>query len=259
MIEEHVNNLKKLGLSTYEANAYIALTSLISSTAVKVSEKSGIPRTKIYDVLKSLTKKRYIEVENGRPLIYHVKSPVITLEKEKEKFTESLDKTIATLNSIYEDEISQVQAPIWRISGIKNIIQKELEIIQRSKKILSLRIGFLFDEEVNLLLDALADKNNEIEINILASPYTYIENKKVDVIELFKKEGISIYKANIPFVKMITSDSKELLHIYAKSSQDKKTVIPYSAIGIWNQYEDVAKNYEDRFIKQLENQQKMIN
>ena len=110
MIQEHVNNLKKLGLSTYEATAYITLTSLISATAVKISEESTIPRTKIYDVLKSLAKKEYIEIENGRPLIYHVKSPLITLEKEKEKFTESLDKTIVTLNSIYEHEISQVKS-----------------------------------------------------------------------------------------------------------------------------------------------------
>lgn len=252
MIQEHVNNLKKLGLSTYEATAYITLTSLISATAVKISEESTIPRTKIYDVLKSLAKKEYIEIENGRPLIYHVKSPLITLEKEKEKFTESLDKTIVTLNSIYEHEISQVQAPIWRISGIQNIIQKEIEIIQRSKETLSLRIGFLFKDEYDAIINALVDKNNEIDINILASPYTYIENKKIDVIDLFKKEGLAIYKANIPFVKMITSDSKELLHIYAKFSEDKKSVIPYSAIGIWNQYEDIAKNYEDRFKKQLE-------
>ena len=237
MIQEHVNNLKKLGLSTYEATAYITLTSLISATAVKISEESTIPRTKIYDVLKSLAKKEYIEIENGRPLIYHVKSPLITLEKEKEKFTESLDKTIVTLNSIYEHE---------------NIIQKELEIIQRSKETLSLRIGFLFKDEYEAIINALVDKNNEVDINILASPYTYIENKKIDVIDLFKKEGLTIYKANIPFVKMITSDSKELLHIYAKFSEDKKSVIPYSAIGIWNQYEDIAKNYEDRFKKQLE-------
>ena len=141
---------------------------------------------------------------------------IITLEKEKEKFTESLDKTIVTLNSIYEHEISQVQAPIWRISGIPNIIQKELEIIQRSKETLSLRIGFLFKDEYEAIINALVDKNNEVDINILASPYTYIENKKIDVIDLFKKEGLAIYKANIPFVKMITSDSKELLHIYAK-------------------------------------------
>ena len=72
-----------------------------------------------------------------------------------------------------------MQAPIWRISGIPNIIQKELEIIQRSKETLSLRIGFLFKDEYEAIINALVDKNNEVDINILASPYTYIENKKI--------------------------------------------------------------------------------
>ena len=35
----------------YEAQAYVTLTSLIQATAVEVSEKSGIPRSKIYDIL----------------------------------------------------------------------------------------------------------------------------------------------------------------------------------------------------------------
>ena len=49
--------LKKLGLTMYEAQAYVTLTSLISSTATEISEKSGIPRSKIYEVLKGLVQK----------------------------------------------------------------------------------------------------------------------------------------------------------------------------------------------------------
>ena len=40
-------------------------------------------------------------------------------------------------------------------------------------------------------------------------------------------------------------------HIY-KFSQDKRKVIPETAIGIWNKYEDVARNYDERFLNQLE-------
>ena len=41
------------------------------------------------------------------------------------------------------------------------------------------------------------------------------------------------------------------MHIYAKFSEDKRTVIPESTIGILNKYEDIAKNYDERFMNQL--------
>ena len=84
-MDENIAILKGLWLTMYEAQAYVTLTSLISSTANEVSEKSGIPRSKIYDVLKGLIKKNFIDVEDGRPLTYNVKSPVEVLSREKEK------------------------------------------------------------------------------------------------------------------------------------------------------------------------------
>ncbi len=50
-MNDDVHLLKGIGLTMYEAQAYVTLTSLIQATAVEVSEKSGIPRSKIYDIL----------------------------------------------------------------------------------------------------------------------------------------------------------------------------------------------------------------
>ena len=91
-MDENISVLKRIGLTMYEAQAYTTLTSLISSIAAEVSEKSGIPHSKIYDVLKGLTKKNFIEVEDGRPLTYHVKSPVEVLNQEKEKINSEIGR-----------------------------------------------------------------------------------------------------------------------------------------------------------------------
>ena len=50
-MNDDVSLLKGIGLTMYEAQAYVTLTSLIPATAVEVSEKSGIPRSKKYDIL----------------------------------------------------------------------------------------------------------------------------------------------------------------------------------------------------------------
>ena len=249
-MDENIATLKGIGLTMYEAQAYVTLTSLIQATAVEVSEKSGIPRSKIYDVLKKLNEKDFIEVEDGRPLTYIAKSPVEVLSREKENITSQIDDTITRLTNIYENGMSQVQAPIWRIYGVEKIINQEVEIIKRAKNTVNMRIGFLFEGEGEALIDAFK-KRRSLNVNILASPTCYINNEEVNIIKMFKDAGINIQKADIPFVKVMISDSKEMMHTYTKFSEDKRNVIPETAIGIWNKYEDVARNYDERFMNQL--------
>ena len=249
-MNDDVHLLKGIGLTMYEAQAYVTLTSLIQATAVEVSEKSGIPRSKIYDVLKKLNEKEYIEIEDGRPLTYNVKSPVEVLTREKEKINSKIDDGITRLTNVYENGMSQVQAPIWRIYGVEKIISQEVEIIKRSKTSLNMRIGFLFENEAESLINAFKSNGN-LKVNILASPICYINNEKVNIIKIFKDANINIQKAEVPFVKVLISDSKEMMHAYTKFSEDKREVIPETAIGIWNKYEDVARNYDERFINQL--------
>lgn len=249
-MDDNIATLKGIGLTMYEAQAYVTLTSLISATADEVSQNSGIPRSKIYDVLKKLNEKQFLEIEDGRPLNYNVKSPVEVLTREKERLNSEIDDTITRLTYIYENGMSQVQAPIWRIYGVEKIIAQEIEIIKRAKKSINMRIGFLFEGEGDALIKALKNRS-DLMVNILASPVCYINNEKVDIINLFKENDINIQKADIPFVKLIISDSKEMMHTYTKFSEDKREVIPETAIGIWNKYEDIAKNYDDRFKNQL--------
>lgn len=249
-MDENINILKGMGLTMYEAQAYVTLTSLISSNATEISEKSGIPRSKIYDVLKGLVKKNFIDVEGGRPLTYNVKSPIEVLSREKERLDAEIDDTITRLTYIYENGMSQVQAPIWRIYGVEKIINQELEIINRAKNSVNMRIGFLFEGEGEALVKAFKKRRN-LNINILASPICYINDEEFDIIKFFKQNEIPIQKADIPFVKVLISDSKEMMHTYTKFSEDKRNVIPETAIGIWNKYEDIARNYDERFMNQL--------
>ena len=257
-MDENISTLKGIGLTMYEAQAYVTLTSLIQATADEVSKSSGIPRSKIYDVLKKLSEKDFIEIEDGRPLTYVVKSPVEVLSHEKEKIDSQIEDVIVRLTNIYENGMSQVQAPIWRIYGVEKIINQELEIIQRAKNTVNMRIGFLFEGEGEALIKAFK-KRRSLKVNILASPTCYINNEEINIIKMFKDQNINIQKADIPFVKVLISDSKEMMHTYTKFSQDKREVIPETAIGIWNKYEDVARNYDERFVNQLEKIKKRKN
>lgn len=256
MQDKTIHSLQKLGLSTYEAQVYRSLSTIITGTPSEISTESQVPRSKVYDVLRRLNEKGYIDVERGRPLKYTIVPPRDIFNKEKEKLIEELNETEQNLNNTYENQISQVQAPMWLIHNTEKIIKKELEIILRTKKTLNMRIGFLFEGEAKQLNDAFQKISKNVEINILASPYCYVNHEKINIISSFKDSNVNIIKADIPFVKMMIRDKKEIMHIYTKFSGEKKSVIPDTAIGIWNIYEDIAKNYDDRFIDQMNKKRK---
>ncbi|SNZ12453.1 transcriptional regulator [Natronoarchaeum philippinense] len=53
--------LQEAGLSQYEADAYLAVLERGTAPAVKIAEQTGIPKSRIYDVLEDLEREDYVE------------------------------------------------------------------------------------------------------------------------------------------------------------------------------------------------------
>ena len=71
--------LVAIGLSKYEAHAYLALLGHDDSTAVEVADRAGVPRQRIYDVLLSLRDKGLILIRDGRPARHSARPPSVAL------------------------------------------------------------------------------------------------------------------------------------------------------------------------------------
>ena len=70
-----VGQLTRLGLTSYEAKAYLALIRRDSSTAAQVARLSGVPRQRIYDVLASLVEKGLASSRPGSVVKYAPTAP----------------------------------------------------------------------------------------------------------------------------------------------------------------------------------------
>lgn len=236
-----VTALKNLGLSDYEIKAYVANISLISATASEISIASNVPRSKIYEVLKSLAKKEFVEIEQGKPLKFNVIPPHEIMGKSRKQFNEKLDEAEDELNQIYEKQIPNVPAPLWLIHGPDKILKKEVEIISRAKKSLYFMAGLLFEEEVPDLKDSL-DKaiKRGVHVKIILSPF-YNDDETMDL-NVLRELECEIKTLNVPLVKVLVRDDKEMLMGVSKI-EDKK-VMSRSAIGIWNQYTELVETIE---------------
>jgi sugar-specific transcriptional regulator TrmB len=73
--------LSALGLTAYEARAYMALIRRDSSAAAEVARLSGIPRQRVYDVLASLVEKGLASSRPGSPVKYAALAPELAIER----------------------------------------------------------------------------------------------------------------------------------------------------------------------------------
>jgi sugar-specific transcriptional regulator TrmB len=73
--ESETAPLVELGLTGYEASAYLALTRRGRATGAEVARLAGLPRQRIYDVLDALVGRGIATVEPGRPARYTALSP----------------------------------------------------------------------------------------------------------------------------------------------------------------------------------------
>jgi sugar-specific transcriptional regulator TrmB len=76
-----VDRLVRLGLTTYEARAYVSLVRRDSFTAAQIARTAGLPRQRIYDVLASLVEKGLASARPGTVVKYAALSPDLAVER----------------------------------------------------------------------------------------------------------------------------------------------------------------------------------
>lgn len=79
--------LEQAGLTQYEADAYITLVELGSATAVEIADGSDVPQARIYDIIRELESKGYVETYQEGTLRAQAKDPSGLVESITERAT----------------------------------------------------------------------------------------------------------------------------------------------------------------------------
>jgi len=127
-------SLEHIGLTSYEIRTFTSLLKSGEVNASELSQKSGVPYSKIYEVLGLLEEKGWIGSDDSRPTKYFAKSPSTALETTKQtseaKFKENQNIILNELAPLYEKSGTSERPDIWVLSGAINIASKILEIIE---------------------------------------------------------------------------------------------------------------------------------
>jgi sugar-specific transcriptional regulator TrmB len=161
-MDKALTHLGELGLSEYEGRAYISLLRNSPATAYEISKHSGIPTSKVYEVLKRLSAKGMIalfESENTKK--YIPVEPEIFLERHRSR-TESVVKTLKNELTALDDTMDF--SSVWNIADYDYLMNKVIQMIQSAAQVVLLSIWKEELEQIESIVNDAVSRNVRVAI-----------------------------------------------------------------------------------------------
>ena len=163
-----VEVLGTVGLTLYEARAYIALVARGVGDAATLAQAAGIPRTSAYKVLESLAQKKYAVPTGGKPILFRAKPPLEVAETLKGSIQEVFEKLELLHRIVGEHGEPQL---VYLLSGREKVVGKIGELLDRSTKTFILttpQIADLRDELGKKIAHAV---KREVKVTFVSAPH----------------------------------------------------------------------------------------
>jgi sugar-specific transcriptional regulator TrmB len=123
--------LGKVGLTQYEARAYIALVARGVGDAATLALAAGIPRTSAYKVLESLATKGYAKPTGGKPILFRPTPPLDVAESLKGAIQVVFEQLAQLHRVVAEHGEPQL---VYLLSGRDKVVAKIGELLDQSTR-----------------------------------------------------------------------------------------------------------------------------
>lgn len=220
--------LTQLGFSEYEAKAYTALLRENPLTAYEIAKNSGVPSSKVYEVIKRLESRHMVQAIHG--------------ERSKMFIPTSPAEFIETLKRVMEDNLNAVKTELkdfkpgidttytWHIKDYNGLILKAKRMLDTSQQSVLLSI---WPSEIEALSESIRETENRgLKIAIVHYGATYIKTGQLyrHPIEdtIYAQKGVRGFT--------LVTDSKEALMGRIKEEETE---------AIWSMNESFVMIVED--------------
>jgi len=214
-IDEVVEKLRGFGLTPYEAKAFVTLVHLSEASAREISDYAKIPRTKVYDVLKRLAEKGFIEVQPGNPTLFRALEPLEVAGKLQHEMVYRIKEFMTLVEKIQVERRKRIQH-VWVSRGKFAVESRVREIINEAENELLL---FIIDD---LKIDIPEPKMTKIllfeKVAVPSGYFRIIDKEKLRSSEEFFRRFTELLKGN-------SFGGMEVKPIFLGISDCKKSVL----------------------------------
>lgn len=146
-----IEGMKKLGYSEYEIRAYLSLLKEYPVNGYILSKNSGIPRSRIYEVLENLKGKQLAFEQMGeKSTLYYPLEPDLLVHKVKQEFSLMIEKINDYTQKIYHKKEEDNKLTVIR--GRKEILDFINLLIDHAQERVAVSI---WEEELDYLRDSI--------------------------------------------------------------------------------------------------------
>jgi HTH-type transcriptional regulator, sugar sensing transcriptional regulator len=124
--DELSKELRKLGLTSYQARCYVFLVKLGPSDPRKVAAKASMPYPSAYEALRQLGELGWVELVTTRPKAYRARDPTTILGEIQSK----LKETFASLEAMYKATPTEQAELVYTLRGKDRVLSKLVEMIR---------------------------------------------------------------------------------------------------------------------------------
>ncbi|MBT4286048.1 MAG: TrmB family transcriptional regulator [Deltaproteobacteria bacterium] len=224
-----LNNMRKLGFSEYESKAYLKLLEEFPLNGYTLSKNSGIPRSRIYEVLKNLMDKQLVfeQIEEKNKLYFPV-DPDIFINKLKTQYEDVFNSISNIAGRIYKEKKQDDRLVV--ISGRKNIISFLNLLIKGAEKRVAISI---WDEEIKDLNDEL---EKAIERGVALKGIYFGEENPFEMLVSHRRVKRYIAEKKERYISIIIDGTHTISGIVSRGENSKVT---------WTQDEGFIEISED--------------
>lgn len=155
--------MRKFGYTESETSIYKTLLEGGNLTGYEVSKRSGVPRSKVYNLLETLVSKGLVIVNKSEPKLYQGLSTeefVESLKRQTENDIELIDKHFSDVKEHSKDDDL-----LWKVSGYESIFNKAKHMIDSAQDSLYIQI---WEQELSKeLIESLVSAEERLQHFVL--------------------------------------------------------------------------------------------
>lgn len=228
---EHMERLiqifRKFNYTESESKVYLSLLQNGPQTGYEVSKLSGVPRSKVYNALESLTGRGVVATTPGAKTILYRAEP---MQRLADLLRDSMDHEIDELQKEARNfSVARDDEQVWKLSGYQSIMDRCKEMIGSAHEELLIQV---WDEELPNIEPLLLKKQPELHLLVIL--YDREEKYQTRLKQVYKHgfEKDRIRETGFRWIT-IAADKREMLHATIQNADVAEAIYTRNASMVY--------------------------